>query len=413
MPKDSLIVGLDIGSTKIAVCIGTVNEGVLHIIGLSSISHNGLRKGMVDDVEETVSAISHALEESERMAGVNISHAFVGINGGAIEANPAKGVIAISKANGEIDGNDVLRVIEAAKTVALPQNRELIHVYPQQFIVDGQDEIRDPVGMTGIRLEVDSLIISGSSASIRNLMKTVDQAGLEVDGLVFGPLAAAKSVTTKKQRESGVVVVDIGAGSVDLAVFEESKLLHCASLPIGSKHITHDIAIGLRKNLDVADAIKLKYGSVLPDKIREGELINLSSLDPAEDERISRKHVAEIVEARVSEMLHMIKDELQKIGKDGVLPAGVIFTGGGSEIDGLTELAKKVLRLPSEIGLPMAQLSGMIDKIDNPLYATSVGLVIWGMEDGSPAGLAPWRLNLGKFGGVIDKFRGIFRNFTD
>ncbi|QQG50056.1 MAG: cell division protein FtsA [Candidatus Berkelbacteria bacterium] len=412
MTRDNLIVGVDIGTSKIAVCVGTMNEGVMHIVGVASVNHNGLRKGVVTDIEETVSALSHALEEAERMAGSSLAHAYIGVSGNHIETMPAKGVVAVSKPNGEIDASDVARVIDAAKTVALPQNRELIHVFPHHFVVDGHEDVRDPIGMNGIRLEVEALIISSSASALRNLIKTVDQAGLEIDGVIFAPLATAKAITTKSQRETGVVVIDLGAGSTNMAVFEEGELLHAASLPIGSKHITNDIAIGLRKNLDVAEAIKLKYGSCIPENIRETETINLSVLDPAEDEKVSRRHVAEIIEARISEIFQMVKEELQRIGKDGLLPAGAVFTGAGASLEDLCEQARKQLRLPAELGFPTAQMSGMIDKIDNPIYATSVGLVLWGMDEGQ--GATPRTLlDFGKLGGVLDRFRGILRNFTN
>ncbi len=411
MAQDNFIVGVDIGSSKIAVCVATQNEGSLQIVGVSTVPFGGVRKGMITDIEETVSALSHALEEAERMAGGAISHAFVSISGPHIETMPAKGVVAISKPNGEIDHADVVRVVDAAKTVALPQNRELLHVFPHHFVVDGHEEIRDPIGMNGIRLETEALVISSSSAALRNLIKAVDQAGLEIDGIVFAPLATAKAVTTKQQRETGVILIDVGAGSTNIAVYEEGELLHAASLPIGSRHITNDIAIGLRKNLDVAEAIKLKYGSVIPDNVRETEQINLSVLDPAEDEKVSRRQVAEIMEARAIEMLQMIKDELDKIGKDGLLPAGAVLTGCGAALEDLCELARKELRLPAELGFPTAPMSGMIDKIDNPIYATSVGLVLWGIEEkqgGSPRST----FDLKKLGGVFDKVRNIVERFT-
>lgn len=412
MAQDNLVVGVDIGSSKIAVCVGTLNEGNIHIVGVSAIQHGGLRKGVITDIEETVSALSHALEEAERMAGSAITHAFVGLSGPHIETMPAKGVVAISKPNGEIDHNDVQRVIEAAKTVALPQNRELIHVFPHHFVVDGHEEVRDPVGMNGIRLETEALVISSSAAALRNMIKTVDQAGLEIDGIVFAPLATAKAITTKQQRETGVVVVDFGAGSTNLAIFEEGELLHAASLPVGSRHITNDIAIGLRKNLDVAEAIKLKYGCVIPENVRESEQINLSVLDPAEDEKISRRQVAEIIEARVTEIFQMIREELDKIGKDGLLPAGIVFTGCGAALEDLCELARKELRLPAELGFPTPPMSGMIDKIDNPIYATSVGLVLWGIDE-RHGGSGRSTFDLKKLGGVFDRFRGMLRNFTN
>jgi len=412
MVKDSLITGLDIGASKVAISVGRINEGTINIVAMSHVACNGLRRGVIDDIEETVSAISHTLEEAERMAGAPITNAFVNINGGHIDAQPAKGVVAVSKPSGQIDQSDVVRVIEAAKAVALPQNRELIHIFPRYYIIDGNEELRDPIGMNGLRLEMESLVISASSLALRNIVKTVERAGLEINEIVFGPLAAAKALTTKKQRESGVVVVDIGAGSTALAVYEENELLHAASIPVGSKHITNDIAIGLRKNLDLADLIKTQYGHALPETVRESEVINLASLDPTEDEKVSRRQVAEIVEARITEIFDKIKEELRRVSKDGLLPAGVVFTGGGSELEGITELARKYLRLPASIGCPSAPISGMIDKIDNPIYATSAGLVLWGYEESDARG-SSWRLNLGRFGGVFERFRGMFRNFTN
>lgn len=412
MPKDTLLVGLDIGTSKIAIAVAALSEETLHIIGLSSISHSGLRKGVITDVEETVSAISHALEDAERMAGTNITHAFIATSGAQIESVPAKGVVAISKPNGVIDHSDVQRVIDAAKTATLPQNRELIHLFPLRFLVDGQDVNHEPVGMSGIRLETDSLIISTSAIAVRNLQKAVYQAGLEIDGLVFGPIAAAKVITTKKQRESGVAVVDFGAGSTDMAIYAEGQLIHAASIPIGSMHITNDIAIGLRTNLDVAETIKGRYGTAMLDSVRETEMINLSTIDPAESDKVSRKQVAEIIEARISEIFNLIKEELQASGTDGLLPAGLIFTGGGSDLEGITELARKELRLPATIGYPTTSFSGMVDKIDNPIYATSIGLVLWALENsGGQAG--SWGLDFGKLGGVFDRFRGIFKSFTN
>lgn len=409
MAKDPLIVGLDIGSSKIAVCVGSLNEGVMSLVAVTSVAHGGMKRGMIVDIEETVSALSQALEDAERLAGFPLTHALVSINGSHIYTQPAKGVVAVARPNGEIQAEDVTRVIDAAKTVSLPQNRELIHTFPHHFTVDGQEEIRDPIGMNGIRLEVDSLIISASSAALRNLVKTVEQAGIQIDGLVYAPLATAKALTTKKQRDSGVIVVDMGAGTTDFAIYEEGELLHCATLPVGSMHITNDIAIGLRTNLDVAETIKTKYGSVLPEKVRDSETINLASIDPAEDEKVSRKQVCEIIEARVSEIFHLIREELKKIGKDGLLPAGAIFTGGGSDIEGLTELARRDLRLPATVGFPTAQFSGMLDKLDDPIYACAVGLVLWGVEE-NQAGHAHRSFDFGKFGGVFDRFRGILRN---
>lgn len=412
MARDNTLVGIDVGNSRVSVVVATLTETETHITGVATVNHSGLRNGVVTDLEETVSAISHALEDAERMAGSSIRHGLLAINGKHIESQDIKGVIAVSKPNGQIDASDVARVIDAAKTTALPQNRELIHLFPRHFLVDGHDDIRDPIGLNGIRLEVDAVIVSGPTTAVRNLEKAVSQAGVEIDGVIFSPLAAAKAVTTRKQRESGVAIIDFGAGGISMAVYEEGQLLSSRCLPIGSMHITNDIAIGLRTNLDVAEMIKLKHGSTLPDKIRDSESINLATIDPGETERVSRKHVAEIIEARVSEIFQLIKEELQAIGKDGLLPAGIVFTGGGSLLEGLPEMARHTLRLPAAVGYPVVQFSGMIDKIDSPLYATSVGLIVWALEEGAAPNTV-WRPDIRKLGGVFDRIKGIVKNFTN
>jgi len=413
MARDNLSVGLDVGTSKVAICALDISEtGGVNVVGLTVVPHFGLRKGVVVDVEEVVSTISNALENVERMVGHQLSRAVISIGGAHIESTPAKGVVAISKPNSEIDATDVARVIDAAKAVALPQNRELIHIFPHHFLVDGLNEIRDPIGMTGVRLEVEALIVSGASAALRNLSRVTEQAGIGISQLVFSPLASARAVTTKKQRETGVVVADLGAGSTGVVAYEEGKILHCANLPVGSTHITNDIAIGLRTNLDLAETIKLRHGTCLPTSVREGETINLATLDATETDRVPRKQVAEIIEARMIEICQMIKEELQKIGRDGLLPGGIILTGGGSELDGLTELTKKHLRLPATIGRPEAQISGIVDKLDDPVYATSIGLALWGLEENSPTN-ANWQTGIKKIGGVFNRFGGIFRSFTN
>ncbi len=366
---------------------------------------------MVSDLEETVSMISQAIEDAERTSGARLTHATVSITGPQIGSSPARGVVAVAKPTGEIDATDAARAIEAARVVALPPNREQLHLFARHFLVDGTGEIRDPVGMTGVRLEVEALIVGGATPAIRNLEKAVAQAGLNLDGLMFAPLADGRLITNKRQRESGVGVVDIGAGGTNMAVFEEGEVLHAANIPIGSMHITNDIAIGLRTNLDVAEVIKIRHGSCLPDSTRESEAINLSLIDPAEGEKVSRRKVAEIIEARVVEICHFLQDELGKIGKDGLLPAGVILTGGGSGLEGLSELMRQKLRLPCTIGFPTEEINGLVDKLDNPIYATSIGLALSGIgSDITPAG--PWRFDLGRLGGVVSRFRGVLKNFT-
>lgn len=411
MAKEQIAVGLDVGSNKVTICVGQLKEGIIDIIGVGKSVNSGMRKGMVVDIEDTVSAISAVLEEAERMAGIPLTSAYVGLGGAHISSVNSKGVIAVSRADGEISSSDIDRVLEAARAIALPPNREILHVIPKNFLVDGQTNIKDPIGMTGIRLEAETLVIGGATSAIRNLSKCVTQTGLDIEELVFTPLATAKSLLSKKQKEIGVLLVDIGAGTTSIAAFEEGELIMCNILPVGSMHITNDIAIGLRISLENAEKIKLKYGTALFEKIRDSEKIDLSEFDPEELQKVERKYVSQIIEARLVEIFSLIKDELKKIGKDGMLPAGVIFTGGGCKIEGLVDFSKEYLRLPAQIGYPMLEISGMVDKLDDPVYVTSVGLMLWGLEYHNNNSSSSFNLNFGKFDGMVDKAKGFFKHF--
>jgi cell division protein FtsA len=270
-------------------------------------------------------------------------------------------------------------VIDASQAIQIPTNREILHVIPKDFSVDGQVGIKDPVGMTGIRLEVDSQIIEASIPFVKNLTKCVMQAGVDIDDLVLSPLASAQAVLTKRQKELGVVLIELGGGTTGMVAFEEGDLLHTAVLPVGSNYITNDLAIGLRTAVDVAEVVKLEYGTALPNSVKKDEEINLSKLDKHEEGWVSRHHVAEIIQARLEEIFSMVNKELKIVGRDGQLPAGAILTGGGAKLAGVVELAKKELRLPVQIGFP-SNISTIIDRVDDPAYATAVGLVLWGSE---------------------------------
>lgn len=413
MPKHSVIVGLDVGTSKVAVCVGQFQEEILNVVGVGTAPNAGLRRGIISDIEETVSAISAALDEAERMSGLPITAAYVSMNGAHISSSLSKGVIAVSRADGEISEADTERALEAARAVALPPNREIVHVLPKNYTIDGQEGVKDPVGMSGIRLEVETLVIGGSTSAIKNLSKCVYQAGLEMAGLVFAPLATAKGLLNKRQKENGVILVDLGAGTTTYAIFEEGEVIKTGVLPVGSSHITNDIAIGLRTNLDIAEKIKLRYGFAHPQGVRESEKIDLAELDENENQRVARRYVAEIIEARLNEIFGMIKEQLGTVDREGMLPAGVVLTGGGSKLAGLTEYVKDYLRLPVQPGSPLLEISGLIDKLDDPSYATCIGLMIWGIFD-TAHDVAPNRSNLlqlGQFNGVVDKARGWLKQF--
>lgn len=409
MAQSNISVGIDVGSTKVITCVGKFEDGKMDIIGMGKSNNCGIRKGVIVDIEETVSAISASLEEAERMAGVPLQTAIVGITGPHIEAEDTRGVIAVSRGDGEITAEDAARAVEAAKINPNKPNREVLHVIPQGFIIDGQEEIKDPTGMTGIRLEVISSVISSSTNAVKSLGRAIDQSGLHVLDLVFSPIATSKVLLSKRQMDIGVILVDIGASSTSYGVFEEGNMINCGVIPIGSTHITNDIAIGLRTNIEIADAIKLKYGYAIPDKIGEKEEINLNKMDKNEEGVASVKYVAEIIEARLNEIFLMIKDALREIGRDGTLPAGVVLTGGGARTEGIVELAKNTMCLPAQVGKPVIEISGLVDKIDDPVYATSIGLMFWGKD--KIGGGNSFDFDVPGLTGIIGKVRSVFKSF--
>lgn len=380
MAREEIITGIDIGSSNIRLAIGQFNPGdtKVNILGVAENETEGVSKGAVTSIEEAVSSISGALEKAERMVGFPIERALVGINGTHIISQESHGVVAVSKADGEIREDDIARVVEAAQAVATPPNYEILHVIPRSFTVDNQRGIKDPVGMTGIRLEVDAQIIQGLSSQIKNLTKAIYRTSVDIDDLVFGALAAAEAVVTKRQKELGVALVNIGMSTSSMMVFEEGDVLHTAILPVGAGHITNDIAIGLRTSIEVAEKVKLEFGSALPEEINKREGINLEEISPSENAIVPRKHVAEIIEARLEEIFKLVNKELQKINRSGLLPAGIILTGGGAKLPGLIEVAKREFKLPAAIGYPQGIVSA-IDRVNDPVYTTAVGLVMWGI----------------------------------
>lgn len=406
------VVGLDIGSSKVTAIAGTIQDGMIQVVGVGMAPNSGIRRGMIVDIEDTVSAISGAMDQAERASGLQFEHAFVGVGGTQIAVHEAKGVVAVSRADGEIAESDVARVLEAARIVAVPPNREILHVIPSNFAVDGQRGIKDPLGMTGVRLEVEAQVVTSANSAIRNLVKAVDQADLEPTELVFNPLATAKTMLTKRQKESGVLLVDIGAGTTSMILFEEGEMVHAAVLPIGSMHITNDIAIGLRISLDAAEKIKIKHGAASKDRIKESEMIPLSSYEPDEKEKTERKYLVEIIEARLNEIYSMIRDELRKVGKDGMIPAGVVLCGRGAQLEGLVEYTKEYLHLPAAFGTPIMEVTGLVDQLDDPGYATAIGLMLWGIEDARTTSKGSQRVQMHKVGGdLVKRARHILDQF--
>jgi len=382
--KQNLIASLDVGSSVIRMAVGQIDQseeagqsGGMQVLGAAEISSAGVVKGEISSIEDVVSSISTCLERVERMVGVPIDSVWVGISGSHIISQTNKGVVAVSKADSEITEEDINRVLEAARAVATPLNYEILHVLPKSFSVDGQTGIKDPVGMTGIRLEVDAQIILASSAQVKNLTKAVYRAGLEVEDLVLSIIAASEIVVTQRQKELGVVVVDLGGSTTNLAVYEEGDVVHTAVLPIGSDHITNDVAIGLRTSIDIAEKVKIEYGDCRSDKISKTDRIDLANLGAPEEELIKRKYLSEIIEARIEEILYKVDDELKSINRSGLLPAGVVFIGGGAKLLGLAEAAKKYLRLPAILGYPLDVYS-VTEKVNDLGFTNVLGLLKWG-----------------------------------
>lgn len=378
MSRGRFYVGLDIGSAEIRAVIAQEisSEEPLRVVGVGTTPSFGMRRGIVVDTNGVAKACNSALEQAERMAGHAAENLTVSVSGTEIMCHSALGVVAVGRADGEVAEDDVARVLEEVQArLTLPLNREIIHVIPKDYRLDDQKNIKDPTGMRGVRLEMNALVISGSTSHLKNISRSLDQAGTHADSFVVEPLASAEAVLSAKQKELGTVLVNIGGSTTSLAVFEDGDLLHLAVLPVGSGHITNDIAIGLRTSIEVAEAVKLQFGSALPEEIGKKEEIDLSVFDAQEEAVISRHHVAEIIEARLEEILNFVNSELKNIGRAGLLPGGAVLAGGGALLPGAAELAKKVLRLPVQIGYPKP-LGGILDQVDTPQFATAVGLLL-------------------------------------
>lgn len=391
MAREKIIVGVDVGSSKTTTLIATASESGITVIGVSTVVSKGIRKGQVVDIDEAVSAISESLESAERMAGVSASSCFVSVSGVHISSVNSRGVVAVAGGENEITNDDVTRVIEAAQAISTPSTREIIHVIPRDYIVDSQEGVKDPVGMTGVRLEVETHIITGATTSLRNLVKCIQQVGLDVEGLVFSGIASAESTLTDTERELGVALIDIGGGTTDVSLFVDGSIAHSAVIPIGGKNITNDLAIGLRSSLETAEKIKLVLVSknkrtekdddkedAEKNRKKSGEL-DISNLDISENlGTLSKNTLTEgIIKPRLTEMFTLIGMEIKRAGFAGILPAGLVITGGAADTINLPKIGKDVLRMPVRVAEPK-DVTGLIDEISSPAYANGVGLLIFG-----------------------------------
>ncbi|TMC24058.1 MAG: cell division protein FtsA [Chloroflexi bacterium] len=378
--QERVIVGIDVGTTKICVLVGELDrDGKLNIVGVGTCPSQGLRRGVVVNIEETVTSIAAALDRAERLSGKKIVSAYVGIAGGHIISENSRGFVAISPSHRDIVQNDISRAIEVARAIAMPANREVIHVIPRGYVVDGQEGIKNPIGMSGFRLEVETHIITGAVSSIHNLIKCVHKAQVEIEDLVLEPLASSEAVLADGETDLGVALIDIGGGTTDIAVFTDGAIWHTVVLPVGGNLITSDIAIGLRLPPGVAEELKVTYGHCDPSTIDEDDMIDLSQFMPDCNDLVPRKLLAEIIQARVEELFSMVHEEIKKSGYDGLLPAGIVMTGGTAELPGILEVAAQILDLPVRLGSPLG-LHGLADSISRPAYATPVGLLLWGLR---------------------------------
>jgi cell division protein FtsA len=375
--KEDLIVGLDIGTTKIGVIVAERTEAGLDVVGMGTHPSRGLRKGVVVDIDATVASIKSAVEEAELMADCEITSVYAGIAGGHIRSFNSHGIVAVK--DREVRESDVKRVIDAAKAVAIPMDREVIHVIPQEFIIDDQEGIREPLGMSGVRLEAKIHIVTAAVTSAQNIVKCANKAGLNVVDIILEPLASAEAVLAEDERDLGVCLIDIGGGTTDIAVFADGSIKHTSVLGLGGYHISNDIAVGLRTPFEEAERVKKKFGVAAARFLRTDDVITVPSVGGRRPREVSRKILCEIIEPRVDEILSLARQELSKSGLAERIPSGVVLTGGCSALEGITELAEEVFESPVRRGSPI-HVGGLQDVVRSPMYATGVGLVLFGFS---------------------------------
>jgi len=391
MTDGKIVVGIDVGTSKVVTVIAKVDEESVNVLGVSEVPSSGIRKGQIVDIDDAVLSINNSLEAAERMAGYSASHVISSIGGSHIESLNSKGVVAVARPEGEITANDIVRVIDAAKAISIPSSREIIHVLPRTYSVDGQEGIKDPIGMTGVRLEVDTHIISANSVTIKNMEKAFSEVGVDLDAVVFSGYASSLSVLSETEKELGVALVDIGAGTTDISIFVDGSIAYSSVLPVGARHITNDLAIGLRISLESAEKIKLFLSTPKKQPLKvteEGEEerpreksdeVDLSSLNLIEElSKVSQKTLIDgIIRPRLNELFTMIGLEIKKSGFVGQTPSGIVITGGGAQTIGVSEAAKRMLAMPVRVGAP-TNVKGIIDEIQYPSFATVVGLTMYG-----------------------------------
>jgi cell division protein FtsA len=406
---EKTIVGIDVGTTKVCTLIGEVDEADnLCIVGVGVAPSHGLSKGVVVNVDEASKCIAESIEQAERVSGYTIESCYVGLAGKHISSLNSRGVVAVGRGERRITVEDTERALEAAQAIAVPHNREVVHVIPRCYTLDGQEGVRDPVGMLGFRLEVEAHIVTGAVASIRNLVQCIDNADVAVNDLILQPLASGEAVLTPEERQTGVVLADAGGGTTDVAVFIEGSIWHSVVLPVGGNNLTSDLSVGLRTPFDVAEALKIKHGHVLPEMVDPEERIDVAAFGEDTLQSVSRRQMAHILEARAEEMFAMVMNEIKRSGYEGLLPAGLVLTGGTAALRGFKELGREMLQLPVRVGT-VRNISGLVDAVSSPVYATAVGLLLWGMRYGASQTSGPKRPS--RWSDVFQRFTEIIRAF--
>jgi cell division protein FtsA len=397
----NLIVGLDIGTSKVVAIVGEISGDEIEIIGLGSSRSRGLKKGVVVNIESTVHSIQRAIEEAELMAGCEIHSVFAGIAGSHIRSLNSHGIVAIR--DHEVAMGDVDRVIDAARAVAIPADQKILHILPQEFVIDHQEGVKEPIGMSGVRLEAKVHMVTGAVSAAQNIIKCVRRCGLEVDDVILEQLASSYAVLTEDEKELGICLVDIGGGTTDIAVFTDGAIHHTAVIPIAGDQVTNDIAVALRTPTQNAEDIKVQYACALTQLANPEETIDVPSVGERPSRRLARQTLAEVVEPRYEELFTLVQAELRRSGFEDLIAAGIVLTGGSSKMEGVVELAEEIFHMPVRIGMPQ-HVSGLVDVVKNPIYSTGVGLLLFGRKQ-MQEGFSPLKAS----GGILERMKSWFQ----
>jgi cell division protein FtsA len=378
--REAVLVAIDVGTSKVVALIGEVTrDGGLNIIGKGAPTSAGLKKGVVVNIDQTVASIGAAIEQAERLSGYKLESAFVGVGGSHVESQNSRGAVAVSGPRKEVTREDVARATEVARAVTIPANREVLHVLPRGYVVDGQEGVKEPLGMSAIRLEVETHIVHASATAVQNLTKCVQSCGVRIDELVASGLASAEAVLSDTEKDLGVAVADIGAGTTDLVLYLDGSPFHTSVVPIGGTNVTNDVAIGMKSSLQAAEDLKIRHGTCDIGTVAEDEMVTVEAIGAETGRQVARSQLADIIEARMHELYEKINDEIGAAGHGGMLPAGIVLTGGASQLTGAAELGREVLQMPVRVASP-AGVGGLVDHLLTPAFSTSIGLLLWGAQ---------------------------------